>query len=880
MTQAAGIPEHVRAARLRLAEGRETLRALHQAGTPPREVCRAITAFHEELVLGVYEGALAHAGPSAERALRENTALVAHGGFGRRDMAPFSDVDLMVLHAPLVSADQVVPFVNRLVRDMYDVGLPLGHSVRTPRQACAEARKDVIVTTSLIESRPLAGNQNLFQDYWRRFSRQVTRFRGTLLDNIERARNQEQSQYGESIYLLQPNVKRSRGGLRDAQYLRWISFVSHGTVNPTDLLSMGHLAKEDVETLVAAQDMLLEIRNELHFHANKSQDVLDRAEQVRLAQLRNYPAVEGLLPVEQFMREYFRTTGNMNNVVRRFCASLKRPKGWNSFLSPLFSHQFEREFRITLMHVQTNRRGTARLKESLDHVLKLIDLAHLYDRPIAPATLEVIRDAVGKFTDEIAPEVSQRFLAMLDRTSGLGHVLRSMHEMGVLELLLPAFRHARCLLQFNEYHKFTVDEHSIRAVEQANEIANNPLLVGDVYRNLKRKWLLHLALLIHDLGKGFPEDHSEVGRRIAEETARRLGLTEPDAEVLIFLVHKHLHMSHLAFYRDTSDPQLVLRFAAEVGSTEVLQMLFVLSCADLAAVGPGVLNAWKTEVLTDLYRRTLQTLSPSDARGGDQVARRVREVLQGISANEEFAWFEQQLHSLPQSYLLGTPVETIREDLARVKSLPRGKVVAQGRYLPELAAVEYKVSTHEDIAPGVFFRLAGALSRKGLQILAAEINTLEGGLVFDRFLVHDGDFSGPPPQERHDDVCLALCKSLLDSHETQTPFRRIWKTAAATQSAIPAMPTRILCDNATSERFTIIDVFTEDRMGLLYTIARTIYQAGCSVSLAKIATYLDQVVDIFYVTDSEGRKIENEGQLATIRERLNEAIANLKSPTS
>ncbi len=448
----------------------------------------------------------------------------------------------------------------------------------------------------------------------------------------------------------------------------------------------------------------------------------------------------GVLPQDQ-------RRGHGRGAVRR-----RRQRGRCSaqLLAPLFSHQVEGDFRVGPTQIAATRRGLAKLRGSLAEILRLVDLANWYDKPIAPATWEAIRAAVPTLPDEVTPEASKRFLSLLGQPARLATLLRTLHEMGVLEKIIPAFAHARCLLQFNEYHKYTVDEHCMRAVERATAFRHDAGPLGRVYRPLKRKRLLHLALLIHDLGKGYPEDHSEVGLRIADETARRLGLADREAETLKFLVHKHLLMSHLAFRRDTSDEQLVVRFAVEVGSPEVLQMLFVLTAADLAAVGPGVLNGWKVEVLTDLYHRTMQHLAGEApaTQAEDWLAQRRSDVLRKFTAEEDLGWFRKQLAALPATYLLGTPPEAVAADLRELAQLAPGEAVARGRYLPENGTIEYRVGTYEPIAPGVFHKLTGALASQGLQILSAEINTLADGLVLDRFFVVDPDYAEQPPPER------------------------------------------------------------------------------------------------------------------------------------
>lgn len=882
MTTVTRLRTSVLAAKERLVEGRARLRREHAAGASGAEVGAALADLFDSIVLELFDSALADLGEDGPGGLKSEIALAPHGGYGRRDLAPYSDVDLMILHAP-EAVERVAPLAQRMLQDLFDAGLVLGQSVRTTLQACQLARKDPVIWTSLAEARYLAGSASVFADFSRRFLKQAQRRSAKLIAAVEKARNDERLQYGETVYLLQPNVKRSRGGLRDIQLLRWIGFARYGVAEPEELVKRAALAAEDETALHRAQDFLLRVRNEMHFHAGKSSDNLDRSEQVRLAEAFGFDGRPGLLPVEQFMQEYFRATESISQIAGRFAANSRRGPRWGELLAPLFSHQYEGDFRVGPTQITVNPRSLSKLCGDPAEIMRLADLANLCDKPIARSTCEAIRQAVPALPDEITPATSERFVSLLSQPARLGELLRSLHEMGVLERIIPAFAHARCLLQFNEYHKYTVDEHSLRAVEHATDFARDPGPVGFVYRHIKRKWLLHLALLLHDLGKGYEEDHSEVGLKIARETAERLHLSKPDAESLEFLVHKHLLMSHLAFRRDTSDDQLVLRFAVEVGSPELMQMLFVLTAADLSAVGPGVLNAWKVEVLADLHRRAMQHLAgDAPAMNSEDFLQQRRKVVlaalaerrQGGPDDAERAWFENQLSAAAPSYLLTTAAETILDDLSPLRALNHGDVITAGRYQSETKAVEYKIAAYDDIVPGVFHKLAGALAGRGLQVLSAEIHTLANGLIFDRFYVLDPDFDGEPPAERIDEVCQALAAAL--TKPAKPTFRRVWRAGQQRQASLPSQPTRVRIDNNTSDRFTILDVFAADRTGLLYTIARSLFRSGLSVAVAKIGTYLDQVVDVFYVTDQAGGKIVDETQLGEIRDRLLADIAEFE----
>jgi [protein-PII] uridylyltransferase len=866
------MPSHLKlrpgivAAKEWLASERKKLREQHLAGSPGIQVCAHLTEMLDKVVLSLYESAMADFPEQAQR-YRDEVALVALGGYGRGDVAPYSDIDLMILHNRTIGP-LMEQLAKRMMHDLFDVGFAVGQSVRHPAEACKLAMKDATIYTSLVESRFLTGSEGLYEKFLRRFQRDSRRHWRGLLKAIERARAEERSQFGETVYLLEPNVKRSPGALRDIQLIRWLGFARYGEADPASLQMMDAILKDDQRALRRAIEFLLRARNDLHFHAGKSHDVLDRAEQVRMAGALGYQGTEGLLPVEQFMREYFRHTREVSNLVGRFSAQIRPWVRISEWFFPMIGHQMEGDF-IVGPRIKATRRGLAKLERDLADVLRLVDLSNLYDKQVAPSTWQAIHKAAPQYSDQLSKEGAARFLSLLAQPKRLGELLRQLHEVGVLEKVVPEFAHARCLLQFNEYHRFTVDEHSLRAVDEATRFLDNQGLLGDLYRGLPQKRTLHLALLIHDLGKGYVEDHSEVGLRIAEHTARRLRLSEREAETLKFLVHKHLLMSHLAFRRDTSDDQLIVRFAVDVGSPEVLRMLFLLTAADLAAVGPGVLNEWKSEVLADLYLRTMRHLA-GDSPSASAEERR-SEVLSHVRQEADFEWFARQVASLPSSLLFSTPADRIAEQLRRLQNLMEGEVRIASRYLGETGTVEFLVSTHEDITPGVFHKLTGGLTSQGLEILSADINTLADRLVLDLFVVRDPDFSGEPPPDRIASINRRLTEAL--TADQQPAFRKVWSSAKQqNRDALSVLPTRVSADNSTSDRYTIIDVFASDRTGLLYTIARTIFELGVSVSLAKIGTYLDQVVDVFYVTDQAGRKIDDESRLEQIRTRLLEAI--------
>jgi len=877
--------EQILAARERLTRERQTLYRGHAAGTPGVQTCRSMADMLDAIVIELFDHAVAAAvadqngqdaspgdagdpdGAAAQ--LLKNICLVALGGFGRRDVAPFSDIDLMILYRP-VAAEQVTLVARRLQRDVCDVGLQLGQSVRTPRQARSLAFSDPEIFTSLVECRFLGGSISLCQSFLRPLARQAQRKAGDLIDEVCAARGRERAQYGDTVHLLEPNLKRSRGSLRDVQLLRWIGFVRYGTPDPHLLQLQGVLSKRDYRQLRDATEWLLRLRNELHFHANRAQDQLNRAEQLRIARLWQYPDEPGLLAVERFMREHFTHTEAVSRIVSRFVEGAQPRRLWQTLWHPLLSHRFEGDFRVGPAEIDVVRRGHAKLEGSLEQILRLADLANLHNKRIAYSTGEVVRRSASQIPDEVSPASAARFRSLLSHPMQLGELLRQLHEWGVLEKLIPAFTHARGLLQFNEYHKYTVDAHCIRAVECATEFRTDDGPLGEAYSRIKHKDILHLALLIHDLGKGFPEDHSERGAVIAAETAYRLMLSPEEADTLKFLVHKHLLMSHLAFRRDTSDERLILQFAIEVGSPRMLRMLYVLTAADLAAVGPGTLNNWKVDVLTEVYGRALLHLAGDGDRSTLAAQTRRAKVLELLKDEPDAEWFAEQVDAWPVVELASRQPEEIAAELRQLAQLEPDDVLLQGRYVPEKGTVECTVATHESVTPGVFHKLTGALTGQGLGILSAQIHTLARGLIVDRFVAVDPDYDEPPPH-RLEAIWQAMRDSLKG--DKNPSFRDTWSPRRGKRTVeLQPLPTRVRIDNTTSDRATIIDIFAVDRRGLLYTIAKTLFDLSLSVSVAKIGTHLDQVVDVFYVTDREGRKIDDSARLDVIRQTLVAAI--------
>ena len=856
-----------------LASLRERVAAQHAAGAPGIQTCGLASDLCDQIVIGLWDAVLDDL-PAADAAtLRRHAALVAHGGYGRREMAPFSDIDLMLLH-DRKAARPVAAAAKRLLQDLFDAGADVGQSVRTLDEACRLSAADPTILSSLLECRPLAGNPDLVARLETRLRGLVQRGQSRHARALVEARREEAAKYGETVSLLEPNVKRSPGGLRDIQLVRWLGRVLWGEASFDNLALVGGLPRADADTLRDAAEFLTRLRNDLHLSAGKSADDLTRDQQLRIAEARGIESRDGMLGVETFMRDYFRHTRGVAQVVETLVAGLRRPNLARTLVSGVLGNRVDGLFRVGPHDVAAMPGCLPLVTGSLDSIVRLVELAMLYDLPIDHATWAVVRTQTAGLPATDAAR--QRFLGLFARPRRLGYALRRLHEVGALEILIPEFAHARHLLQFNNYHKYTVDEHCIVAVERAADMQDEAGWLGDTWRQINRKQPVLLALLIHDLGKGFVEDHSELGARMARDVAARFGLPADEAEIIEFLVLKHLVMAHQAFRRDTTDDSLVVRFARDVGSPEVLRMLAVLTAADVSAVGPGVWTRWKADLLGELYFRTLGTL---DGETPSVAAERHRRVLDELIASRDADDGVVRLaRQLPLSYLHDTEPRCMLEELGKLSRLAADGMFISTRWQPATGTVAVTVAARESVASGVFHRLTGALTSQRLEILAADIHTLDQGLVLDHFVVNDPDYADEPPAERLAEISSAIRAAV--KADRSPSFTRRWNPFAPLPNLAAIAPARVRFDNESSAHATILEVFAHDSVGLLYAIARTIFEEGLSVRSAKIGTYLDQVVDAFHVTDEAGRKVVDPERLAKIRTALERVAAPVTGPAA
>ncbi|MBV8881727.1 MAG: [protein-PII] uridylyltransferase [Planctomycetaceae bacterium] len=848
-----------------LKRQREEIRARHEAGALGGQIATALTELYDRVITAAYQLALEKVSASARPSLLENLALVAVGGYGRGDTAPFSDVDLLFLRSRHAgAAEQDV--VNALVRDLWDYGMKLSQSVRTPQDAIDFARQDLPLRTSLTEARLLVGSQALFADLQRRNHRMIQNTSLTkFIEQVLEERRKEHQDYFATVNLLEPNVKKSPGGMRDVHLLRWIALPRYGTRDPQMLRAAGVLRLEDAQTVSLGTEFLSRIRNELHFAAGQAQDVLTRDEQVRVAKWMKFENQGPLLFVERFMQQYHRQTTALHDAVMRFAHGARRPGMLRSFIDRFSTRVVEDHYVVASDSIALRAEAPIDKAETL---LRLFDLARRRSVEVSHESLERVRGVAPSC--ELTPASRKLFLEIMSDPKDLGLLVRNLHRVGLLGRFIPAFERARCLMQWNQYHKYTVDEHSIRALESATFRANDKGPVGQAYRETRRKDVLHLALLLHDIGKGYEEDHSEVGKRIAETLATELGLGEHERQQLVFLVHKHLVMAHVATRRDISDPATLVQFVRTVGTEETLRMLFILTVADTDAVAPGSLTSWKESLFAELYARATEELT-GDAPVSDEAERKEKicgQIRPQLAPEFGLDWLNAQLAAMPLSYLRKHPPEILASHLRAQKKMGDGGVRVESRQLGDGGLTEITVFTRDGIAPGIFAKITGALAALRFQIVGADIVTRADGLVVDTFRGIDSDYSKEPPPSRIREFAEAIEDVLRGKQSVEALFARRHESTSPGARQVAGPPTQVEIDNTTADQATIVEVFADDRPGLLYSVARTLFELELSIRSAKISTSLDQVADAFYVTDKSGAKVEDPARLEAIRKKL------------
>jgi len=859
--------EQVDALRRFLRLETERLRMRHRVGLGGDEIAAGRSQQVDLVVQRVCQLVASEFPPAVQGELN-SMALVALGGYGRGELAPFSDIDILFLHDGHAS-DVVRGFVERTLALLWDTGFTVGHSFRTVEQCIAIARTDLHSRTAMAEARRLVGSEALFGVFERRLDEAMFRSRSQTEEFVAALRSETEARYakyGHGVGLLEPNVKESAGGLRDLHMILWLGHARLHAHRLEALRDGGHLSVDEYMAARRARAFLSRIRNEAHFCAGRKADQLTLELQPELAANLGYRESGGLAASERLMRDYYRRAHELHHVWESFAVRnglyARRRRMRLRLRLPLRRSASRFEVQDGLLRFRREQQGFA--GDPLG-MLEVFDSAQSQGVELADEVKVAVRrslaDVDARFRS--SPEASKRFLTILGRRGRVAPILRAMHDTGFLGRYLPEFTRVTFLVQHDHYHRYTVDEHTLTAIEALDEVALARTTEGELsgfkraFDEIAEAAPLYLALLLHDIGKGRRGSHVPIGARIAERVVERLQLERSAGEDIVFLVASHLVMSQLSQRRDLSEETLVKGFAERVGSLDRLNQLLLLTYADNRGVGPAVWSSWKAALLWELYARTRESLTGKTARlDADWKARARAATVEALGGTFLASEVERHLAMLPERYLRTARPADVALHLGLVARLEQQPLVVEWSERADDGHTQLTVCTHD--APGVFARLAGTLTANALNLLSVDVLTREDGVVLDTFTL--GDVLSPRPvgSEQRARIAADLAAAVgggLDVAQAVEAWRARTRRTTTSRKRRPVKRPSVRFDSEASPSATVVEVMADDELGLAYRIASTLSSLGLDITFAKIGSEKSRAWDVFYVTGGSGGKL-------------------------
>ncbi len=838
----------------------------------------------DELIRAIYEYVTAYVHPATDGAADKACVIAAVGGYGRATLAPGSDIDLLFLlsDASRAYGERVV---EAMLYVLWDLGQKVGHSTRSVEECLAEAKADMTIRTALLEARFVLGRRSLFETLRTRFEREIVAGTGAEFVAAKLAeRDARIARAGRSRYLVEPNVKEGKGGLRDLNTLFWIAKYVYQVREAADLVGAGLFSRSEYRLFCRCEEFLWRVRCHLHFLTGRAEERLTFDHQRQVAGLLGYSTRAGLASVERFMKHYFLVAKDVGDLTAIVCAALEekqaKPYAELDRFGPRRTQEMVATGDFTIENGRVTVAGPEVFARDPVNLIRLFWVADRNGLAIHPDATRFVTLSLKRVDAKLRAnaEANRLFLGILTSRHSPEIVLRLMNEAGVLGRFVPEFGRIVALMQFNMYHHYTVDEHLLRAVGNLSDIEHNKLrgdhpLASEILPSLGNRTAVILALFLHDIAKGRMEDHSMAGTAVARALCPRLGLSDADTETVAWLVENHLIMSDTAQRRDLTDRKTITTFANLVQTLERLKMLFIVTICDIRAVGPGVWNNWKGELLRTLYWETEVVLA-----GGHSTIDRKRRVAQARAELRRAlpSWtdldFEAYAARLPQPYWLKTD---LTQKLLHAKLLNMTEVEMPAPVTHIVADCSRGVTELTVIAPDhprLLSFIAGACAAAAANIVDAQAFTTTDGMALDTiFMSRAFDYD-------EDELRRAGRITLAIERAQKGEIRLEQMVAARTgQSSRPLNTFRhhpeITIDNTLSNRFTVLEVSGLDRPGLLFDLTTTLSRLDLNIASAHIATFGEKAADVFYVTDLTGAKVTSAEQQEMIRRLLLKTLA-------
>ena len=864
-----------------LTEARKSAEAELMATGRGTRCAMNLSAAQDEIIRAIHLFATRHVYPVDNPSGAEAVALAAVGGYGRGTLAPGSDIDLLFIlpYKQTPWGEQVTEYILYM---LWDLGQKVGHAVRSVDECLRMARSDMTVRTATLESRYLTGDKALFDRLVSRFQSDIMPKTGPEFIAAKMAEREERHrQMGNTRYVVEPNVKDGKGGLRDLNTLFWIGKYFYKVRTGAELVGKGVLSADEYRLFQRAEDFLWAIRCNLHFLTGRADEKLTFDVQPDLAARLGFSDRAGMLGVERFMKRYFLVAKDVGDLTRIFCTSLEfnhaKPLDMMGMVLAPFRRgkqkiKGEPDFVIDSGRLNTTRPDV--FQTNPVNLVRSFVIAGQLDLLFHPDAIKQITRSLQLIDHDLRndPRANAYFLEILTSPKSVERILRAMNESGVLGRFVPEFGKIVSLMQFNMYHHYTVDEHLIRAVGVMGEIANGGLrdqlpLTHELLPHLNDVRLLYVALFLHDIAKGRPEDHSIAGARIARKFCPRIGLSPAETDTVAWLVEYHLLMSEVAQARDIQDPETAKAFADVVQSPQRLALLMILTAADIRAVGPGVWTGWKGSLLRALYFATEPLLSG----GHSQVTQRDRvEAAKAVLAGALGSWPREEVEAYMarhyDHYWLRAEPELQVEHARMIRSADAASNPFAGSVRVKAFEGITEVSFYTPDHPRLLSLIAGACTMCEASIIGAQIFGTRDGRAVDTFRLRRAFTSDEDEKVRATRI-IDTVKQLLQGR--RQVLIDLGKESRHNRRLKPfSLPAQVSVSNTLSAKFTVIEVMGLDRTGLLHQLTRQISDLNLTIGSAHIGTYGEKAVDVFYVTDLVGHKIESKSRQKKIHDAL------------
>ena len=844
----------------------------------------------DAVILSTFDVVNTYAFPIANPTKADKLSIIAVGGYGRGNLAPGSDIDILIL-TPYKITPRIEQIVETLLYILWDLKLKVGYAIRSLEDNISKAKLDNTICTALLDARLISGDQDLWIQFNSVFKLEIlNKLKEKYFYEKIKERDVRHKKMGDSRYLLEPNIKEGKGGLRDLNTIRWIiSFLYQGN-SAKEYLSLGLMTNKEASFYNKAEKYFMTLRSMMHYYSKNNSDRLTFDLQLSIAEKLGYKSHSGSTPIERLMKHYYLFAKDVGYLTK-------------SVLENIENNNFKTDksfFKKLVFNIKKNKNGvfefygnsihlakTEKNIEPLD-IFRAYDFSAKYDLSLSNDLINIIKLNIRKVdTLRNSKKANTFFINVLTNINNSEKVLRSMSEIGLLGRFIPDFQKVVARVQHDMYHTYTVDEHTINAIGILRKIDNGELkskfdLASEVIKKIVSKKVLYIALFLHDIAKGRGGDHSILGGEVAQNLCPRFGLNADETETVVWLVENHLLMSQVAFKRDLQDPNTIIDLKKKIQSPELLKLLYVLTVADITAVGPEIWNSWKDNLLKIVYNETLMEING----GGDIKSRTVVEDAAKTKLRNSLSdWSDQEFEKYINRFFsyywtnINFDVHLHHAKLIRDADSKDLKIKIDIENLDDQGVTEISIYTQDHL--GLFARTCAGLALAGTSVQDARIVTTKDGMTVNTFLIRSANsFSFIEDKNRISTLEDTIRKTISEERDPKILMKEFKSIQIPSRKDSFIIEPRVLIDNLSSKTHTLIEINSKDKIGLLHTLASELFLMGLHISTARISTYGVRVVDVFYIKNMTGGKITEKHKIDVIKSKLMKAINEHKDVSS